>query len=83
MRNFISTARKRTSGRVQGEYRHVMDACIIEIEKVYPWFHIFYKSDQMKAKKDLLELLYSNEKLTPEEKVEMYRKIDMISSGIE
>jgi flavin-dependent thymidylate synthase len=83
MRNFISMARKRTSGRVQSEYRSVMDACVMEIEKVYPWFFVFYKSDQMKAYKDLLELLYTNEKLSPEEKVEMYRKIDIIKSGID
>jgi flavin-dependent thymidylate synthase len=83
MRNFINTSRKRTSGRVQKEYRNVMDACIIEIESVYPWFHIFYKSDQMKAYKDLLDLLYENEKLTPEEKVAMYRKIDIMKSGLD
>jgi flavin-dependent thymidylate synthase len=83
MRNFIGVARKRTSGRVQAEYRGVMDACIMEIESVYPWFYIFYKSDQMKAYKDLLDLLYDNEKLTPEEKVAMYRKIDIMKSGID
>ena len=83
MRNFIGMARKRTSGRVQSEYRDVMDNCVIEIEKIYPWFFIFYKSDQMKAYKDLLNLLYDNEKLTPEEKVAMYRKIDLIKSGLD
>ena len=83
MRNFIGMARKRTSLRVQAEYRDVMDHCVMEIEKVYPWFYVFYKSDQMKAYKELLNLLYDNEKLTAEEKVEMYRKIDIIKSGIE
>ena len=83
MRNFISTARKRTSGRVQSEYRGVIDACLIEIEKVYPWFYIFYKQDQIKAYKDLLDMLYENEKLTADEKVAMYRKIDIMKSGLE
>jgi flavin-dependent thymidylate synthase len=83
MRNFISLAKKRTSGRAQREYRNVMEACIIEIEKIYPWFHIFYKKDQMTAYKELLDLLYDNDKLTQEEKLAMYKKIDLIKSGIE
>ena len=82
MRNFIGMARKRTSGRVQGEYRGVMDACIMEIEKVYPWFYIFYKNDQMKAYKDLIELI-GDSNLSQEEKTEMYRKIDIIKSGLD
>lgn len=83
LRNFINMARKRTSGRVQDEYRKVMDAMVIEVEKVYPWFYIFYKQDQIKAYKDLLDMLYENEKLSKEEKMEMYKKIDIMKSGLD
>ena len=83
MRNFISFARKRTSARVQNEHRHVVDAMVIELEKVFPWFYIFYKSDEMKAYKDLLDMLYDNEDIKQEDKLAMYKKIDLIKSGIE
>jgi flavin-dependent thymidylate synthase len=78
MRNFINMARKRASVRVQNEYRHVMDAMVIEVEKVYPWFYIFYKNDEMQARKDLQDLIWDNKKLIYEEQVEMIKKLDII-----
>jgi|HubBroStandDraft_5_1064220.scaffolds.fasta_scaffold44044_2 flavin-dependent thymidylate synthase len=81
MRNFINLTRKRVSIRVQNEYRQVMDHMVMEIEKVYPWFYIFYKNDEIKARKDLQNLIYDS-KLSPEEKTEMIKKLDIIG-GIE
>jgi flavin-dependent thymidylate synthase len=78
MRNFINMARKRQSLRVQDEYRNVIDLMITKVEKVYPWFHIFYKSDEMKAHKELSLMIEENPKLTPEEKKEIYKKLDII-----
>jgi flavin-dependent thymidylate synthase len=83
MRNFITLSRKRTSGRVQNEYRRVMEAAVIEIEKIYPWFHIFYKNDEMKAYRDLIDMIMDNKSLTSEEKTNMYKKIDIIKSGLD
>lgn len=83
MRNFITLARKRTSGRVQNEYRRVMELSVIEIEKIYPWFHIFYKNDEMKAYKDLIDMIMDNKSLTSDEKTNMYKKIDIIKSGLD
>jgi flavin-dependent thymidylate synthase len=82
MRNFITLSRKRMSGRVQSEYRHLMDAAVIEVEKIYPWFHIFYKNDEMKAYRDLIDLI-NDSNLTPEEKTTIYKKLDIIKSGLD
>jgi hemerythrin superfamily protein len=70
------------SGRVQNEYRHLMDAAVIEVEKIYPWFHIFYKNDEMKAYRDLIDLI-NDSNLTPEEKTTIYKKLDIIKSGLD
>jgi flavin-dependent thymidylate synthase len=83
MRNFITLTRKRASLRVQKEYRDVMDACVIQIEDVYPWFYIFYKNDEMKAYKDLQETIEQSKGLTSEEKIAIYKKLDIIKSGLD
>lgn len=80
MRNFINLTRKRVSIRVQNEYRQVMDQMVIEIEKQYPWFYIFYKNDNVKARKDLQNMIYDNSKLSSEEKTEMIKKLDIIAA---
>lgn len=82
MRNFISLTRKRVSARVQDEYHRVMDACVIEVEKVFPWFYIFYKNDEMKAYKDLQDIILAS-KLSQEEKTEIYKKLDIIRTGLD
>jgi flavin-dependent thymidylate synthase len=82
MRNFIALSRKRVSARVQDEYHRVMDAALIEIEKIYPWFYLFYKNDEMKAYTDLQNMIMESN-LTPLEKTEMYKKLDIIRSGLD
>jgi flavin-dependent thymidylate synthase len=82
MRNFVNQTRKRVSRRVQDEYRNVMDACIIEVEKVYPWFYLFYKNDAFKARKDLQDMIYDNKYLTPEDKTNMVKKLDIMMPDI-
>jgi thymidylate synthase (FAD) len=81
MRNFISLTRKRTSPRVQDEYTKVMDLMVIEVEKVYRWFYIFFKNDEMQAYKDVFELIQYSD-LTNEKKLEIIKKLDIIKSGI-
>jgi flavin-dependent thymidylate synthase len=78
MRNFINLTRKRVSKRVQNEYRGVLDACIMEIEKTYPWFYLFYKNDAFKARKDLQDMIWENKYLTPEDKTNMVKKLDIM-----
>jgi hypothetical protein len=48
------------------------------VEKVYPWFYLFYKNDAFKARKDLQDLIYENGKLDAEEKVNMVKKLDIM-----
>lgn len=78
MRNFVNLTRKRVSKRVQDEYRNVLDASIMEVEKIYPWFYLFYKNDGFKARVDLQNMIYDNKKLSSEEKVDMVKKLDII-----
>jgi flavin-dependent thymidylate synthase len=78
MRNFVNLTRKRVSRRVQDEYRNVLDAAIIQVEKTYPWFYLFYKNDAFKARKDLQDMIYENKSLTFEEKTNMVKKLDII-----
>jgi flavin-dependent thymidylate synthase len=81
MRNFVNMTRKRVSRRVQDEYRNVMDAMVIEVEKVYPWFYLFYKNDAFKARIDLQNMIYENKKLTSEEKTDIVKKLDIIGAN--
>lgn len=83
MRNFINLARKRQSMRVQDEFRRVIDLALIEVEKVYPWFYMFYKNDQMKAFNDLFIVILESKGLTSEEKTAIYKKLDIIKSGLD
>ena len=78
MRNFINLTRKRTSKRVQDEYRNVLDACIMQVEKVYPWFYMFYKNDAFQARKDLQDMIFDNKSLSSEEKTNMVKKLDIM-----
>lgn len=82
MRNFINLVRKRSSLRVQGEYRNVLDAMIIEVEKVYNWFYLFYKNDEFQARIDLQNMIWDNKKLTEEEKIDMVKKLDIMMKEI-
>lgn len=42
MRTLTEMARKRASGRTQGEYRDVMDAMIDAVKTVHPWTDLFF-----------------------------------------
>jgi flavin-dependent thymidylate synthase len=78
MRNWINLVRKRGSIRVQNEYHKVIDAMIIEVERVYPWIYIFVKNDELRARKDLQDMIWDNKNLTLEEKTNMIKKLDII-----
>ena len=81
MRNFINFSRKRASIRVQDEHTKVVDAMVREIEAVYPWFHIFYKNDEMQAMRELQNIIMES-KLTHEEKVIIWKKIDLLKKEV-
>jgi thymidylate synthase ThyX len=82
MRNWVNLVRKRASARVQDEYHRVVDQMVIEVEKIYPWIYLFVKNDELKARKDLQNMIYDNNKLTSEEKVDMVKKLDIIIKDV-
>jgi flavin-dependent thymidylate synthase len=82
MRNWINLIRKRSSGRVGNEYRRMVELMIIEVEKIYPWIYLFVKNDELKARKDLQNMIYDNPALSPEEKTAMVKKLDIIIKEI-
>lgn len=53
LRAFVATVRKRSSSRVQGEYRDVLDAMKAEVLRVHPWASLFIERDQDKVANEL------------------------------
>jgi flavin-dependent thymidylate synthase len=53
MRNFVELVRKRSSPRVQGEYRDVLAAMIAAVRAVHPWIDLFVDRTFERAAKDL------------------------------
>jgi thymidylate synthase ThyX len=82
LRNWVNMVRKRESIRVQTPYRHMVDMMVIEVEKVYPWIWMFVKNDEMKARKDLQNLIYENPALSNDEKTAMIKKLDIIMKDL-
>jgi flavin-dependent thymidylate synthase len=78
LRNWVNLVRKRESIRVQTPYRKMVDMMVMEVEKVYPWIYLFVKNDELKARKDLQQMIYDNNKLSGEEKTAMIKKLDII-----
>jgi thymidylate synthase ThyX len=82
LRNWVNMVRKRESIRVQTPYREMVDMMVMEVEKVYPWIWIFVKNDEMKARKDLQNLIYENPALSNDEKTAMIKKLDIIMKDL-
>ena len=53
MRNFVDLIRKRSSPRVQGEYRAVLSAMKREVMDIHPWTSLFMDRTFERAAKDL------------------------------
>jgi len=61
MRTFVELVRKRSSPRVQGEYRNVLLAMQDAVKQVHPWISMFIERDFERAAKDLDEEIASIE----------------------
>lgn len=81
LRNWVNLVRKRESIRVQSPYRQMLDKMVIEVEKVYPWVFLFVKNDEMKARKDLQNMIYDSD-LGDELKTAMIKKLDIIMKDL-
>ncbi len=53
LRTFVEMIQKRSSPRVQGEYRQVLEAMEQEVMKVWPWAEMFINSSFNQAAKEL------------------------------
>lgn len=54
-RAFCDLVRKRSSGRVQSEYRQALDLMVGEVMEVWPWSKLFFKSKKAEALARLTE----------------------------
>ena len=61
LRTLAEMVRKRSSPRVQGEYREVLDQLKAEAMRVHPWVHLFLDRDFDRAAKELDEEIQSIE----------------------
>jgi len=60
MRTFVELVRKRSSPRVQGEYRFVLEQMKKAVHIVHPWIDLFIERTFEKAAKDLENAIQNN-----------------------
>jgi thymidylate synthase (FAD) len=77
LRTLADTARKRASGRTQGEYREVMDAMKQAVIDVHPWATLFMERTFDTAAKELEDGINSLE-LEGDEKTRLVKLIDQM-----
>ena len=78
LRTLADTARKRASGRTQGEYRDVMNEmkrCVLE---VHPWSALFFNRTFDVAAAELEAAVNEVEGISEEQKVNMIKLIDQM-----
>lgn len=78
LRTLADTARKRASGRTQGEYRTVRDLMLSEVLRVHPWASLFLERTFDKSAAELEERIMSMSELPDLQKTEMVKLIDQM-----
>lgn len=81
MRSFIDLVKKRSSARVQDEYRSVIEAMKAEVYRVHPWISIFMDRTADVAASDLQDKIMSLG-LTTGEKTDMIKLLDLIKKEL-
>lgn len=76
MRNFVDLVRKRSSPRVQGEYRSVLEGMQAAVEEVHPWISIFISRTFERAAKELDAEIAALKELDAERATRMLKLID-------
>lgn len=77
LRTFVETVRKRTSPRVQGEYREVLIKMTESVRAVHPWIELFIERDFEKAAKDLTAMI-ENQVHENETRMAMHKLVDQM-----
>jgi len=87
MRTFVELVRKRSSARVQGEYRDVLLAMQKAVLEVHPWMSIFIDRTADRAAKELQEMIikYTQNDSGEREDIttQMIKLLDQIRSASE
>ncbi len=78
MRNFIDLAKKRSSARVQDEYRSVVEGMKAEVLRVHPWTEVFMNRTADVAAMELQEMITQSMTVSNEMKINMIKKLDQI-----
>lgn len=80
MRNWVDLIRKRSSSRVQGEYRDVLEGMKKAVREVHPWIDLFIERTFDKAAADLEEKLLQ---LLPEgkDRTDCIKLLDQMRTG--
>lgn len=77
LRTMTDTARKRASGRTQGEYRDVMEAMKAEVMRVHPWTEKFFNRTFDVAAAEL-EAALSTLELPDSERIRLIKLLDQM-----
>lgn len=78
LRTMADTARKRASGRTQGEYREVMEAMKAEVMRVHPWARLFFERTFDLAASELELKVRAIDGLSDEQKTNLVKLIDQM-----
>ncbi len=81
LRTFVELVHKRSSPRVQGEYREVLEAMKEAVIAVHPWVSLFVERTFDKAAKDLdeeIDTLFINEKIDSGIKIKLMKLVDQL-----
>jgi len=78
LRTLADTARKRASGRTQGEYREVMNAMLAEVKRVHPWSELFLERTFDRAAADLEEAIRNEIGWTDLERIKAIKLLDQM-----
>jgi flavin-dependent thymidylate synthase len=81
LRVLAEMIRKRSSPRVQGEYRDFISLLKSKVIEVHPWAEIFFNQDLDKAAEDLCKLLIDATGLRTNERVAMVKLVDQMKSA--
>lgn len=78
LRTMADTARKRASGRTQGEYREVMEMMKAEVMRVHPWARLFFERTFDVAAAELELKVRAIDSLSDEQKTNLVKLIDQM-----
>lgn len=78
LRTLADTARKRASSRTQGEYRDVMDAMLLEVQRVHPWTRLFLRRSFDLAAQELENAISAAFRADDKARIDLIKLIDQM-----